>query len=113
MRMDQPARQASVLEPQAERMGDKSPACPTCGTTGRFAFGLADRGVFVCRNPRCTLEFAFPQPSDEQLNAFYAQYYYGDGQPVLENSPEPYLRQLVTHLQHEVGPLAGKCALDF
>lgn len=79
----------------------------------RLAFELADRGVYTCRRRDCTLHFAHPQPSDEALGAYYAQYYYGQGDPMYENSPEPYLRDLLAALQRRVGRLSGRRALDF
>jgi 2-polyprenyl-3-methyl-5-hydroxy-6-metoxy-1,4-benzoquinol methylase len=87
--------------------------CPSCGGPARAAFRLADRGVFVCGRFDCRLQFAHPQPSDQQLTAYYTQYYYGSGSPILENSPEPYLRQIVAELPGQIGPLRGKRVLDF
>src|SRR5438067_732022 len=84
-----------------------------CGGRTRLAFRLPDRGVYACLRRKCTLRFAHPQPTDEQLSAFYAQYYYGDGEHAYENSPESSLQQLLRALQRQIGPLKGKRVLDF
>lgn len=87
--------------------------CPGCGGPVCLAFDLVDRSVYTCRRGDCTLHFAHPQPSDKALAAYYAQYYYGQGDPIYENSPEPYLRGLLAALQRRVGCLEGRHVLDF
>jgi len=69
--------------------------------------------VYACGRRSCTLRFADPQPTDDQLSAFYAQYYYGDGEHAYENSPESSLEQVLCALQLQIGPLGGKHVLDF
>jgi 2-polyprenyl-3-methyl-5-hydroxy-6-metoxy-1,4-benzoquinol methylase len=90
-----------------------SPVCPLCGSPSRRAFTLPDRVVYECAWRSCTLRFADPQPSVQQLSAYYQQYYYGDGNPAYENSPESALRQIIAALERQVGPLEGKRVLDF
>ena len=87
--------------------------CPTCGGSARLAFRLSDRGVYACTDPGCALRFAAPQPPDTTLARYYQQCYYGEGTPVYENSPEPYLGQLLLALDRRIGGLPGKRVLDF
>jgi hypothetical protein len=69
--------------------------CPACGGATTLAFSLPDRGVFACRQGDCSLRFADPQPSDDQLTAFYADFYYGCENPMYDYSPESYLEQVL------------------
>jgi SAM-dependent methyltransferase len=89
------------------------PVCPLCGSASTRAFTLPDRHIYACTRRSCTLRFADPQPSDEQLSRFYQQCYYGGGTPSYENSPEEALRQIVAALERQVGSLAGRRVLDF
>jgi len=52
------------------------PRCPVCldSDATRFAFERDGNGIYVCRS--CSLEFQYPQPSDERLATIYSSEYF-------------------------------------
>ena len=96
-------------------MSDTTPAiCPTCGSTGRFAFAEPHWGVYRCTNGACGLAFAHPQPSDAWLDTQYANdYAHAEEATGHGSTPEPYVHVLLDAVEARTGPLRGRHVLDF
>lgn len=57
----------------------ESPVCPLCGPGAPPILRLVKDGFAVYRCPGCTLQFVWPQPSDEGLRALYDADYFKRG----------------------------------
>jgi SAM-dependent methyltransferase len=94
----------------------QEPHCPLCGTPApRSWFALRHAHILRCTAKDCGLGFLEEQPDDEQLTAYYREYYYpdaGSGGPVFENSDRPKMEQHFAALEERVG-IAGKVVLDY
>jgi len=90
--------------------------CLGCGSTNPAKKKWTSLPFFTCAS--CGVLFAYPQPSDEQLERVYREQYYppeGAGsRPVYENTPRPLVDQLVSCLAHRgVLPSRDGLVLDF
>jgi 2-polyprenyl-3-methyl-5-hydroxy-6-metoxy-1,4-benzoquinol methylase len=56
--------------------GSAITGCPVCGESDRIAFAFERNGNRIHSCKRCTLEFSFPQPTDETLAAIYSGEYF-------------------------------------
>jgi 2-polyprenyl-3-methyl-5-hydroxy-6-metoxy-1,4-benzoquinol methylase len=92
-------------------------ACPLCGSTAEYYFGLPHTSVRQCSARTCRLQFADPQLDDRSLRQAYENLYYpaeGNGQPIqCENTSEDILRQVFSQLEQRVGALRGLRLLDY
>jgi 2-polyprenyl-3-methyl-5-hydroxy-6-metoxy-1,4-benzoquinol methylase len=96
--------------------GNGSAVCPLCGRRGRSIFVLAHTVVWQCKATDCGLQFADPQPSDQELERAYRDFYYPQGErPTIrfENTPESTLRQALRVLRERFGSLSGLRLLDY
>ncbi len=50
--------------------------CPICGADNRVAFAFERNGNTIYSCGRCSLEFAFPQPTDDTLSSIYSSAYF-------------------------------------
>jgi SAM-dependent methyltransferase len=61
---------------RAIRQESSGPQCPVCLNSNATAFAFERAGdlIYFCRS--CSLEFQFPQPTDERLSAIYSSNYF-------------------------------------
>jgi 2-polyprenyl-3-methyl-5-hydroxy-6-metoxy-1,4-benzoquinol methylase len=91
-----------------------SQLCPLCSSVVEKCF-LLDRGLILrCTNASCGLGFLSEQPTDEQLAAFYEEYYYPEhgGAGVFENSTRFKSEQHLVALDKRLN-LSGRAVLDY
>ena len=78
-----------------------APCCPICHGTARTRFSLGRRHFHTCTNGQCGLIFVFPQPSDEELRAYYAEDYFDPTTAVYGLAKGPVQRQVIQHILGE------------
>ena len=92
-------------------------SCRLCGFPARSYFPLGHTTVWQCTSDGCGLQFADPQPNDEQLRLAYTNLYYPSGDTELnvrfENTPKSVLLQVFRGLERRLGSLKGLRLLDY
>jgi 2-polyprenyl-3-methyl-5-hydroxy-6-metoxy-1,4-benzoquinol methylase len=90
----------------------RGPVCPVCASAGCTRSGtLLHTQVYLCG--QCRVEFAWPQPSSEDLDKLYGELYFTEN-PKFAMAECDYLQQIVDrHILRVVPSLSGLRVLDF
>jgi SAM-dependent methyltransferase len=100
------------------RLAEKSSRnCPLCGHPGTPTLSLKHAVVWECTAVDCTLQFADPQLSEQELERAYTDFYYPTEEGAQEarygNTPDDTFRQVFRKMRARLGDLTGLRLLDY
>lgn len=77
--------------------------CPVCRSPATPRFVLDDRQFVACAGDRCNLVFVHPQPSPEQLDAYYKEDYFDSGTSIYKLATSTLSSQILGYLLEASG----------
>jgi len=77
--------------------------CPVCRSPATPRFVLDDRQFVACAGELCNLAFVHPQPSPEQLDAYYKEDYFDSGTSIYKLATSTLSSQILDYLLEASG----------